>query len=74
MNGSGSLKSLANKYRITKRNYLYEDIFHLPENAKEFLQVYFLRMSLKWAKDDPRGGYSIQDDLDMVSWRLTELF
>ena len=58
-----------------KRNYLYEDIFHLPENAKEFLQVYFLRMSLKWAKkDDPRGGYSIQDDLDMVSWRLTELF
>jgi len=33
--------------RISRRNHLYEDLFDLPDNARRFLRVYFLRLPLK---------------------------
>lgn len=57
------------------RNMLYEDLFKLPHNARMFLQTYFLRLAYRYAKEgDPRGGYSIKSEAELVSWKLTELF
>jgi len=44
-----------------RRNYLYEDLFRLPQGAPRFVRSYFLRNSLK-------------DYASLVSWKLTELF
>ncbi len=57
------------------RNFLYEDLFSLPEAAASFVRCYFLRIPVpRAAKDDPRRTYSIRSEADLVSWRLTELF
>jgi CRISPR-associated protein Cst1 len=59
----------------TGRNYLYEDLFSLPETAASFVRCYFLRIPVrKAAKVDPRRTYSIRSEGSLVSWRLTELF
>ena len=57
------------------RNYLYEDLFSLPDNAPRFIRTYFLRIP-RWSKnnDDPRRQYSLRNELDLVSWSLVELF
>lgn len=59
-----------------RRNWLYEDLFDLPDNAPRFLRTYFLRIALRYArgKTDPRGGYSLQDEADLVSWKITARF
>ena len=59
----------------SRRNVLYEDLFALPRDARRFLRTYILRRPRvqKW-KDDPRAGYRLLDDLDLVSWPLTTLF
>lgn len=59
-----------------RRNLLYEDLFDLPGNAPRFLRTYFLRMALRHArsKTDPRIGYSLQNEANLVSWRITERF
>jgi CRISPR-associated protein Cst1 len=58
-----------------QRNMLYEDIFKLPGNARQFLQIYFLRSAWRFAKDDdPRKNYSLKTETHLVSWKLTELF
>lgn len=60
-----------------RRNYLYEDLFGLPDNAPEFLRTYFLRVALRSARPDqgdPRGGYSPRDEADLVSWKITARF
>ncbi|MDZ7305278.1 MAG: type I-B CRISPR-associated protein Cas8b1/Cst1 [candidate division KSB1 bacterium] len=58
-----------------QRNMLYEDIFKLPDNARPFLQTYFLRTAWRYAKeDDPRKNYSLKQETHLVSWKLTELF
>ncbi len=60
-----------------RRNFLYEDLFGLPENARDFLRTYFLRVALRYARaeqGDPRGGYSPRNEADLVSWKITARF
>jgi CRISPR-associated protein Cst1 len=58
-----------------RRNVLFEDLFDLPRDARRFLRTYILRMPrVQKSKDDPRAGYRLLDDLDLVSWPLTTLF
>jgi len=58
-----------------RRNYLYEDLFDLPDNAPLFVRRYFLRIPERRASaDDPRRLYSLRDETDLVSWGITELF
>ncbi len=59
----------------TARNFLYEDLFDLPERAGRFVRVYFLRQGFDTAfEDDPRREYGLERDLDLISWRLTAMF
>jgi CRISPR-associated protein Cst1 len=58
-----------------RRNVLYEDLFALPQDSRRFLRTYILRTPrVRKSKDDPRAGYQLLNDLDMVSWPLTRLF
>ena len=60
-----------------RRNYLYEDLFGLPDNAPQFLRTYFLQVALRYARadqGDPRGGYSTRSEADLVSWKITARF
>jgi CRISPR-associated protein Cst1 len=62
---------------IPRKNYLYEDLFQLPENASRFLRTYFLRVALKFAKiepQDPRQTYSTKAEVAIVSWKITQEF
>ncbi|MGQ9494605.1 MAG: type I-B CRISPR-associated protein Cas8b1/Cst1, partial [Anaerolineae bacterium] len=46
-----------------RRNMLYEDLFRLPENAREFVRSYFLRIPVRTRfEDDPRRTYSLRDE------------
>jgi CRISPR-associated protein Cst1 len=58
------------------RNWLYEDLFDLPDNATHFIRTYFLRIALKYARDktDPRQDYSLAEDVNLVSWKITAKF
>lgn len=59
------------------RNYLYEDLFKLPGNAHAFLRTYILRAAWRFARadqGDPRGGYSLQTEANLVSWKITARF
>ncbi len=56
-------------------NYLYEDLFTLPEQAARFVRTYFLRKpDRRRSADDPRHGYSTLREAELVSWPLVELF
>ncbi|MCX7859920.1 MAG: type I-B CRISPR-associated protein Cas8b1/Cst1 [Chloroflexus sp.] len=56
-------------------NYLYEDLFTLPEQAARFVRIYFLRIpEPRRPDDDPRRDYSPRREADLVSWPLVELF
>ena len=60
-----------------RRNWLYEDLFKLPGNARAFLRTYFLRGALRYAREeqgDPRGAYSLKNEANLVSWTITERF
>lgn len=58
-----------------RRNYLYEDLFNLPQDAPKFIRHYFLRIPVrKTFNEDPRRSYSLKSDADLVSWKLTSLF
>ena len=61
-----------------QRNYLYDDLFTLPQGARQFLHRYFLRRPLRGVgkpfADDPRTTYSLGRDSDLLSWPLTTLF
>ena len=58
------------------RNWLYEDLFDLPDKAKHFIRTYFLRIALRYArgKTDPRPNYSLENEADLVSWAITAQF
>jgi len=60
--------------KLTQRNLIYEDLFDLPENARDFLKIYFLRRPLRKFKRDPRAQHNLFTEVDLVSWGLTELF
>ncbi|RMD86996.1 MAG: type I-B CRISPR-associated protein Cas8b1/Cst1 [Calditrichaeota bacterium] len=58
-------------------NWLYEDLFDLPNNAAQFIRTYFLRVALRYAKSkdtDPRVTYSTQKEAELVSWEITSRF
>ncbi|MBI2863673.1 MAG: type I-B CRISPR-associated protein Cas8b1/Cst1 [Chloroflexi bacterium] len=58
-----------------RRNLLYEDLFRLPVNAQGFVRRYFLRLPFRTRfEDDPRRTYSLRQEADLASWKLTELF
>jgi CRISPR-associated protein Cst1 len=58
-----------------RRNYLYEDIFRLPENARSFVRMYLLRIPRhNAAQVDPRSSYNPRKEVNLVSWQLTDLF
>src|SRR6266567_983721 len=58
-----------------RRNYVYEDIFYLPENEQKFVRMYLLRVPKRNSMQvDPRRSYNLRKDIDLISWRLTELF
>lgn len=62
---------------LPRKNYLYEDLFRLPENAKRFMRTYFLRVALRMAKmdeGDPRQIYSTQNEAEIISWKITQEF
>lgn len=62
---------------VPRKNYLYEDLFNLPENARHFLRTYFLRVALQFSKmepGDPRQKYSTKSETDIVSWKITQEF
>jgi len=58
------------------RNWLYEDLFDLPDKAKHFIRTYFLRIALRYArgKTDPRPNDSLENEADLVSWAITAQF
>lgn len=58
------------------RNWLYEDLFRLPDNAAHFVRTYFLRSALHnvRGKTDPRSEYSLSDEVGLVSWKITSRF
>lgn len=58
-----------------KYNYLYEDIFTLPQEAPRFIRTYFLRVPRRSRfEDDPRSDYSPRREHDLISWPLVVLF
>jgi CRISPR-associated protein Cst1 len=60
--------------KLTRRNFIYEDLFDLPENARAFLRTYFLRRPLKAFKRDPRATYNLFSETELLSWDLTAIF
>jgi len=52
-------KEKDNNENYISRNYLYEDLFTLPEEAGKFIRTYFLRKGLS---------------LNLMTWSITELF
>lgn len=58
-----------------RRNFLFEDLFTLPDQAPRFIRTYFLRIPRRTPNDDdPRRSYSLRREVDLVSWPLVELF
>ncbi|BAJ64872.1 hypothetical protein [Anaerolinea thermophila] len=57
-------------------NRLFEDLFTLPEGAPRFIRLYFLRKPSRQTADkqDPTLTYDTRREVDLISWRLTELF
>ncbi len=65
------------KKPVVRRNYLYEDVLRLPDDAARFLRVYFLRhvpRQKRALEGDPRSSYSTRAEASLVSWELTALF
>lgn len=58
------------------RNFLYEDLFSLPEQAGRFIRTYFLRKATRFTRGpgDPRTSYSGWKTSVKGTWELTKLF
>ncbi|MDZ4769137.1 MAG: hypothetical protein SGJ24_08420 [Chloroflexota bacterium] len=69
-----SVELASNAPKLTQRNFIYEDLFDLPDTAHTFLRVYFLRYPLTRFKKDRRGEYNLFKETDLLSWGLTALF
>ncbi|NJO84299.1 MAG: type I-B CRISPR-associated protein Cas8b1/Cst1 [Blastochloris sp.] len=60
---------------LPKHNYLYEDLFALPQAAARFVRTYFLRWPQRRRfEDDPRTHYSPRTEQDLIHWPLVQLF
>jgi CRISPR-associated protein Cst1 len=58
------------------RNYLYEDLFSLPDRSGRFVRTYFLRKATQYAQapGDPRSDYTGWKNCIPGLWDLTSLF
>lgn len=66
--------ALVGQKKIPK-NFLYEDLFSLPNEAHRFVRTYFLRQpTRREGKDSPLSQYSLEGELHLISWGLVELF
>lgn len=73
----GSAADLSEEERGEYRNYLYEDLFRLPQEAGRFIRIYFLRSAARLVRrsdTDPRADYRTESELDAINWELVELF
>jgi CRISPR-associated protein Cst1 len=63
-------------FREPARNFLYEDLFGLPDRSASFVRTYFLRKATQYAKGqgDPRTRYQGWRDYVSGLWGLTALF
>ncbi|MCS6907436.1 MAG: type I-B CRISPR-associated protein Cas8b1/Cst1 [Anaerolineales bacterium] len=68
-------KGASDETFVPPKNYLFEDLFSLPENASRFLRTYFLRIPVR-SKDaqDPRSEYSFLSEADIVNWKIPSEF
>jgi len=58
-----------------RTNYLFEDLFTLPQEASRFVRLYFLRVPQhSRIEGDPRSTYSTSREHDLIAWSLLELF
>jgi CRISPR-associated protein Cst1 len=61
--------------QFERRNYLFEDLFKLPEETGRFIRTYFLRQPPQFKQQvDPRTHYKGWQDARYIKWDLTELF
>jgi CRISPR-associated protein Cst1 len=61
--------------QLEQRNYLFEDLFKLPEEAGRFIRTYFLRQPPQFKQQVvPRTHYKGWQDARYIRWDLTELF
>lgn len=68
-------KKINNQTITYRRNYLYEDLFSLPLEARRFLQTYFLRLpAKKGGEGSPLRAYSLKEEFHLISWNIVELF
>lgn len=77
-------KQREDKPFLQRRNRLYEDVLGLydggflrPDKASSFLQTYFLRQALRYARteqDSLLAEYEMTNDIDLVSWGITASF
>lgn len=58
------------------RNYVYEDLFTLPERVAHFIRIYLLRRATRYSQGagDPRATYSGWREDTAGLWELTRLF
>lgn len=69
-------KARVDEKKETARNYLYEDLFALPDRSGSFVRTYFLRKATRYARapGDPRSTYRGWQDYISGLWDLTGLF
>lgn len=61
--------------QLKLRNFLFEDIFYLPDRTGGFVRTYFLQKPFKSRfANDPRSNYKGWEDARYIKWNLTELF
>lgn len=65
-----------NKIEYGRRNFLYEDLFNLPQEAVRFLRTYLMRYKPRGKANttDPRYTYSFMKEREVLSWSLISLF
>lgn len=67
---------LDEEQRQQYRNFLYEDLFRLPEEGGRFIRLYLLRKPAGLTRrnnEDPRSDYHTGKEIDVLSWNLTDL-
>jgi CRISPR-associated protein Cst1 len=77
-----SAADLNDEERLERRNYLYEDLFRLPQEAPRFIRRYFLQRSAgaTTTRRSSRGQPARQTQMQApapiraVSWQLIDLF
>jgi CRISPR-associated protein Cst1 len=73
--GGKKRKRVKSVNQLERRNFLFEDVFYLPDSAGRFIRTYFLQKPYKTRfVNDPRNSYKGWEDARYIKWNLTELF